>query len=250
MHEESHTLSRKRMLLASIPPVAFVVLLWCVFLLEEANGWDLHFLGIRPLSWDGLIGIFTTPLVHGSFKHLLNNSAPLLVLGWALFYFYNSIALRSLLFIQLFSGFWVWLFARPSFHIGASGLVYGLAAFIFLSGIIRNERKLVSISLLVAFLYGSMFWGVFPIRDGVSWESHLWGGIAGALLAIYYRKEGPQRPLYDWEREEMEAEERRKDWRKAHRTGTTRYHVRPERPRIVYHYTEKGGNGEKGKKKD
>lgn len=247
MDEEDHTLSRKRAVIAAIPPVAFVTLLWCVLILESTHDWSFHALGIQPGHWEGLLGILTTPLVHGSVEHLLNNSAPLLVLGWTLFYFYSSIALRALIFIQLFSGFWVWLFARPSVHIGASGLVYGLAAFIFLSGILRNERRLISISLLVAFLYGSMFWGVFPIRAGVSWESHLWGGIAGAILAVYYRKEGPQRPLYEWEREEMEMERERERWRNARRTGTTRYHVRPERPKIVYHYKEKGRNEQKGK---
>ena len=83
----------------------------------------------------------------------------------------------------------VWLGGRPVYHIGASGVVYGLASFIFFSGIYRKNRALLAISLLTIFLYGGMFWGLFPVKEGVSWESHLFGFITGLLIAIYYKNE-------------------------------------------------------------
>lgn len=104
-------------------------------------------------------------------------------------------------------GIWVWVGGRSGYHIGASGLVYGLASFLFFSGVIRNDIRLLAISLLVVFLYGSMIWGIFPIFPQVSWESHMLGGISGLVLAIYYRKYGPQKKVYEWELEEEEEEE-------------------------------------------
>jgi membrane associated rhomboid family serine protease len=227
--------ARRRALNALIIPFCFVAVLWTVHLFQSTFGWKLYWLGIHPGKWEGLLGIITTSFVHGGWKHLLNNSAPLLVLGWAMFYFYRPLALKAIAFIQLFSGLWIWLSARESYHIGASGLVYGLLAFIFVSGIIRREQKLIAISLLVTFLYGSMFWGVFPMphKQDISWESHLMGAMAGLLLAFHYRREGPQRPLYQWEIDEMKEEEEEK----AHTGGGYR--------KIVYHYRSTGGNSKK-----
>jgi membrane associated rhomboid family serine protease len=130
-----------------------------------------------------------------------------LVLGSALFYFYRDIAPRILILIWLFTGFWVWVGARESYHIGASGVVYGLAAFILVSGILRRHTGLMAMALVVVFLYGSLIWGIFPEffpNENISWESHLFGLIAGISLAFYYRKEGPQRKKYSWELEENE----------------------------------------------
>lgn len=243
---ESAKKSRVRALNAAIIPFCFVAFLWAIHLLQLSQGWDFYWLGIRPGDLEGLIGIITAPLIHGqgdhgritieSFKHLINNSAPLLVLGWTMFYFYRPLALKVIVFIQLFSGLWIWLSARESFHIGASGLVYGMLAFVFFSGLLRREQRLVAISLLVTFLYGSMFWGIFPIKTDVSWESHLMGGMAGSLLALYYRKEGPQRPYYQWELDEMKEASEEQD----HTGGGYR--------KIVYHYRKTGGNEQKGKK--
>lgn len=226
--------AKTRILNALVIPLGFVLLLWLVHLLQVTFDWKLYWLGIHPGKWEGLVGIVTTPFIHGGWKHLLNNSAPLLVLGWAMFYFYKPLAVKVTAFIQLFSGLWIWLSARESYHIGASGLVYGLLAFIFMSGILRREQKLIAISLLVTFLYGSMFWGVFPMphKQDISWESHLMGAIAGILLAIHYRREGPQRPLYQWEIDEMNEEVDR-----AHTGGGYR--------KIVYHYRSTGKKNEK-----
>lgn len=163
--------------------------------------------GIFPREWSGLKGILLAPWVHGSIEHLGNNAFPLLVLGTTLLYYYQKLGLKVLVIMYFLTGLLVWLSARESYHIGASGLIYALAGFLFLSGILRREKSLIAVSLLVTFLYGSLFWGIFPVRENVSWESHFWGGIVGFVLAWYYRKEGPQRKRYDWELEEDENPE-------------------------------------------
>ena len=193
-------------------PFLFVFLLWVIWAVEVIGNYELGFLGIYPLRWTGLVGILTAPLIHADFSHLVSNSVPLLVLGSALFYFYRDLALRIFLWVYLLTGVWVWLAARPAYHIGASGLVYGLAVFIFASGVIRKHTGLMAVALVVVFLYGSLVWGIFPEffpEKNISWESHLLGMVAGLILAVYYRKEGPQRRKYEWEVEE-ELEEQMK----------------------------------------
>lgn len=184
-------------------PVAFVLLLWGIHLIEVLSDEQLAaFMGILPRRAEGLLGIVTFPLIHGSWGHLSSNSLPLIILGTAMFFFYRPIALRSIAFIYLLHGAFVFLVARPVTHIGASGLVYGFAAFLLTSGILRRERSLMALSMLVIFIYGGMIWGVLPIREGVSWEGHLFGAIAGLVAAFYYRQEGPQRTPYEWEQED------------------------------------------------
>jgi membrane associated rhomboid family serine protease len=112
------------------------------------------------------------------------------------------VAWRVLLIIYIMSGFWLWLGGRENYHIGASNIVYGLASFLFLSGIIRKHIGLIAISLLVVFLYGSMVWGLLPVLQKISWEGHLFGTLAGILCAYSFRKEGTQRKRYEWEFEE------------------------------------------------
>jgi membrane associated rhomboid family serine protease len=191
-------------------PFLLVLLMWAVRIVQTIGNYDLSFLGIYPLKWQSLYGIITTAFIHADFSHLIANSVPFIILGSALFYFYKDIAIRILLVIWIFSGFWVWVAARPAYHIGSSGIVYGLAAFILVSGIIRKHTGLMALALVVVFLYGSMIWGIFPEffpERNISWESHLFGMIAGIILAFYYRKEGPQRRIYEWELEEEEEEE-------------------------------------------
>jgi len=185
-------------------PSLFLLVIWVVEIVEYTLQLNFAKYGLFPLEWKGLRGILLSPLIHGGFKHLFNNSIPILVLGTALFYFYRELSYRIFFLIYLLSGLWLWFFGRQAYHIGASGLVYGLASFLFFSGIFRRYFRLMAISLLVVFLYGSMIWGIFPIREHISWEAHLMGGIAGLLLAVFYKNQGPQRPKYSWE---IEAEE-------------------------------------------
>ncbi len=160
-------------------------------IVEVVDGMDLFYYGVFPRKVAGLVGIFTSPFIHANFNHLINNSVPFFFLLTAIFYFYHKVAWRVLLISYLVSGVFVWLIARPSYHIGASGLVYSFASFLFVSGIVRRNINLLAISLLVIFLYGSMVWGIFPYRPDMSWESHLVGLTLGVMLAVYYRHEGP-----------------------------------------------------------
>ncbi len=195
-----------RFLTSVLYPLAFIIVLWLVKLAEVVFAWELGTLGIYPQSLSGLKGILLSPFIHGSFSHLISNSIPLLVLGTALFYFYREAGFQVTLWGILITGLWVWIIARPSFHIGASGLLYSVAAFLFVSGIIRRHPRLMALSLLVSFLYGGMVWGIFPVREHISWESHLMGMLSGVLLAWFFRGYGPQRPLYSWEVEELEEQ--------------------------------------------
>ncbi len=169
-------------------PLGIVLIFWCIKLLEYFLGFDLYQLGIYPLSWQGLIGIFFAPFLHGNFQHLLSNTPTFFVLCSGLFYFYPRIAYRVILTLYVLTGAGVWLLARPhAYHIGASGLIYGFASFLFFSGVFRKDVRTLSLSLIVAFLYGGMLYGIFPQQQGVSWESHLIGAVAGANFAFYFR---------------------------------------------------------------
>jgi len=170
--------------------ISFIFLLWAVKAFEIAADTSLSNLGVLPRTLRGSLGIFTGPLVHGDVIHLLSNSLPILLLGILLFYFYHKIAVEIFIWIYLVSGFWVWLLARDAYHIGASGIVYGMASFLFFSGIFRKSRQLMTVSAIIIFLYGGMIYGVIPnaVDANVSWESHLLGGIIGLFLAFLFRK--------------------------------------------------------------
>ncbi|MGD0582997.1 MAG: rhomboid family intramembrane serine protease [Bacteroidales bacterium] len=199
---------RKKFLLSLLIPGIFVFLLWLVKISELLFETDLSFLGIYPLQLKGLPGILFSPLIHENFRHLVSNSLPLLMLGTGLFYFYSDVALKVSAWIYFLTGLFVWIGARDAWHIGASGLVYGLASFLFFSGIIRRYFRLIALSLLVVFLYGSMIWGMVPeLYKNVSWESHMLGFVAGIIMAIVYRREGPQNPLIEWMQDDYEEQE-------------------------------------------
>lgn len=203
---------RKRFFLSLIFPMLFILILWIIKISEILLNLDFAFLGIFPLKTKGLIGIITAPLIHSDISHLLANSVPLLILGTGLFYFYNKIAIRVFFLSYFIANIWIWLGARQAYHIGASGIVYSIASFLFVSGVIRKNIKLMAIALLVVFLYGSMVWGVLPLQPQISWESHLMGAIAGIVLAFYYKDKGPKRKIYSWEFEEDEDTEEFKYW--------------------------------------
>lgn len=193
----------KILLPALIPPVLMTGLM----IYSSLSGNSLGGWGILPLQVQGLPGILLAPLVHASFEHLFSNIIPFFFMTLLLFYFYEEIAWQVLIYSWIFTGILVWLGARESYHIGASGVVYSLAAFHVLSGIIRKNTRLLSISLLMVFLYGGMIWGIFPDffpGKNISWESHLSGLVTGIILAIYYRKRGPQAPVYSWDMENEE----------------------------------------------
>ena len=196
---------RKKFFLAIIIPGIFVFIMWMVKIVEVLFNIDLSDFGIYPLTVRGLPGILFSPFIHANFSHLFNNSVPLFVLSVALFYFYSEVALKVFTWTYLLTGILVWFGGREAWHIGASGLVYGLASFLFFSGIIRKYFRLIALSLLVVFLYGQMVWGLFPgVYKNISWESHMLGFFSGIVLAIRFRKEGPQKPVYEWMEDEQD----------------------------------------------
>jgi len=197
---------RKKLFLSMIIPGIFVFLMWLVKIVEVLFEIDLSRFGIYPLAARGLPGILFSPFIHANLQHLFNNSLPLFFLSVALFYFYSELALKVFVWNYFITGLLVWTGGREAWHIGASGLVYGLASFLFFSGIIRRYFRLIALSMLIVFLYGSMVWGLFPgVYKNVSWESHMLGFFSGVFLAIWFRNEGPQQPVYEWMDEEEPA---------------------------------------------
>src|SRR5438876_9348151 len=187
--------------------LGFVALIWFIQLLNWALDLGPEDFGVRPRQLAGLPGILFAPLVHGGFAHLIANSPPLLVLGTAMLYLYPNSALRVLPAVYLGPGVAVWLLARGGVHLGASGLVYGLVSYIFVAGVIRRDRRAIAASLLVSFMYGTLAWGVLPIKPGVSWETHLAAALIGVALAIALRHlDIPPRNRYTRENETEQYE--------------------------------------------
>ena len=183
-------------------PMMFLLIMWTTHLFQFVFNISFIKLGILPKTYIGLKGIFLSPFIHKDWSHLINNSYPILVLGTLLFYSYKKIAYRIFFLLFIFSGVLLWMMGRQSFHIGASGIIYSLASFLFFSGIIRKNPPLTAISLVVLFLYGSMIWGLFPINKFSSWEGHLSGFITGLVISILFREDGPKRKKYQWEIDE------------------------------------------------
>lgn len=169
-------------------PLLIVLVFWVVRLLEIYTHIQFTYLfGLYPRTLFGLLGIFSSPFVHGDWFHLLSNAVPFTILGGSILFFYPLLAKKVIVYIYLLTGMSVWLFARPSFHIGSSGLVYGFAGFLFFSGIFRRDLKSISVALAVAFLYGGLVVGIFPTESDVSFESHLFGAISGSICAFAYK---------------------------------------------------------------
>lgn len=188
--------------------LAFVIALWVIQGLNAALDLELQRFGVAPRELAGLPGILVAPLLHGSFGHLIANSLPLLVVGTTMLHLYPDSASKVLPAVYLGPGVAVWLFARGGVHVGASGLIYGLAAYVFVAGVIRRDRRAIAASLLVAFIYGSLAWGVLPISPGVSWETHLAAALIGIVLAVALRRlDIPPHKRYSWEDEQQEQEQ-------------------------------------------
>ncbi len=188
--------------------LGFVALIWLIQLLNWGLDLGLDRFGVRPRELAGLPGILLAPLLHGGFGHLLANSLPLLVLGTGMLHLYPDSSLKVIPAVYLGPGLAVWLFGRAAVHIGASGLIYGLVSYIFVAGLIRRDRRAIAASLLVYFLYGTLAWGVLPIRPALSWETHLAASLIGLVLAIALRRlDIPRRKRYAWEDETDEHQD-------------------------------------------
>ncbi|MCX7953824.1 MAG: rhomboid family intramembrane serine protease [Bacteroidales bacterium] len=198
-------MEKKRFFIASFVPMLFLITMWSIFLLSSFFNVDIVKLGLYPLKSKGLIGIITSHFIHVEFNHIISNTVPLIVLGTLLFYFYPEVALKVLLILLIIPNIIVWFIGRPSYHIGSSGLIYGLVSYMFFCGVFTGNKSLLSISLLVIFLYGSIIWAIFPIDYKISWESHLAGFITGMVLsAIFKDKYVYKEKLPEWYTEDDE----------------------------------------------
>ncbi len=185
-------------------PLIFVFIMWFVYWAEVFSGGDFGKYGILPRHLKGLRGILLSPFLHTNLKHLYNNTIPLIVLMMMLRYFYRNLSTAVLMYGIPLTGFITWLIGRPSYHIGASGVIYLLVGFIFFSGVFRKYYRLVAMSLLVVFLYGGMIWYIFPVKSKISWEGHLAGFLTGLFLAVKYRYHPPYPETYHFERTEFD----------------------------------------------
>lgn len=180
--------------------LALTGFLWLILFVDNFMGLELTRFGLRPGQLKGLIGLLTAPLLHGGAEHLFSNTAPLIVSLTTILYLYPGSSVRVIPVIWLGSGMLAWIIGQPGLHFGASGFVYGLLAFVFVSGILRLDMRSVAVSVMVWFLYGSMIWGVLPIRPNMSWELHLGGAILGVALAIVFRRwDVTPVKRYEWE---------------------------------------------------
>jgi membrane associated rhomboid family serine protease len=182
-------------------PLIFPIILWIVHTASLIIDVDFYKMGLLPRDTAGLLGIITAPLIHGDFSHLVSNTFPLIILGWIILFFYPRVSFFLFIFIYLITGLLVWIFARQVYHIGASGIVYGMVSFLFFSGIFRKDNTSIALALIITFLYGGIVWGMLPGMKGISWESHLLGAITGLIAAFLFRNVDPPAKKYDWEDE-------------------------------------------------
>lgn len=190
-----------------VAPLLAVITIWSVYWIELRFQMNWNDYGVYPRTVQGISGILFSPFIHASLEHLYNNTIPLAVLMASLFYFYRNIAARTLLLGIFFSGLLTWVIGRPSYHIGASGVIYFLASFIFFKGMITRYYRLVALSLMVVFIYGSLLWYIFPIKEGISWEGHLGGFLTGLALAYILKAPVPSSKKFAWEHEDYNEEE-------------------------------------------
>jgi membrane associated rhomboid family serine protease len=228
-------------------PLGWMLGIWTVYMMELRLEINLNTWGIYPRTLRGLAGVVTGPFIHGSLGHLYNNTLPLVILTAALFYFYRNIAWKTLIAGTLLAGLFTWAIGRPSYHIGASGVIYLLASFIFFKGVFSRHYRLIALSLLVVFLYGGLLWYIFPIKDEISWEGHLGGALSGLLLAYVLKAEVPQPKRYAWEKEDY-AEEADPFMRHFDAEGNFIEDPDPPGeppPQIRYHYRERGADSDR-----
>ncbi len=238
---------------AIVYPSLLLIAMWLVFWAEHLFLFPFYKLGVLPRTLEGLKGIVLMPLIHSDreIQHIFNNSVPIFILLAVLLYFYRSIALRVFLISWLMTGFLVWIYAenKGAYHIGMSGVIYALAGFLFASGVLRKYLPLQGISLFVVFVYGSLIWGIFPMQQSVSWEGHFMGLLVGLILAILYRKEGPQRPKYQFEIEkemgieppDLEAIWLEKIRRAREEEERLKVQSDQDQVKVIYHFKKQDG---------
>ena len=209
---------------------SFAALIWGLKFFEFVLGVDLYNLGVYPRTPSGLLGVVTAPLIHGSWEHVIGNTLPIMLLGSMLIYGYPRSRFWALAGIWLLSGTGVWLFARSSYHFGASGMTHGIFFYLFVGGILRRDRRSAALLMVAFYMYGGMLLTILPHDLGVSFESHFFGAASGAILAYAFRNWDPKpmRKRYAWERHSDETEDMEEDdpiigdqWRAGHHETDT-----------------------------
>ena len=220
-------------------PMIMVLIMWTVFYIEVRFGVNLNEFGVYPRTVSGLKGILFSPFIHGSVRHLYNNTFPVIILLASLFYFYRDVSFKVLLWGIVLSGLITWIIGRPSNHIGASGLIYVLASFIFFKGINTKHYRLVALSLAVVFIYGGLLWYIFPLKEEISWEGHLGGFLSGFLLAFVLKARVPVSRKYAWEADDYD-ESSDEFMRQFDEDGNFIETIKEEEPpQVEYRYTYK-----------
>lgn len=201
---------------AVLYPLLMLGAMWGVFFLQLSGFFQYCSGALIPLTPEGLKGVLFSPLLHGNLEHIAGNSIPIAALMFLLFQFYPFIAKKIFFIGWLAVGFLVWLLPPLDFItreyrytciVGASGIVYVLAFFLFFSGILRKNTQYRVVSLIVALYYGSLVWGVLPEElfsrldrpSNISWQSHLAGAVVGMFLAFIFRKYGEKKKTFIWE---------------------------------------------------
>lgn len=200
---------------AVLPAAAFTALLWLIHL---SNAWlpAAEHSGIYPRSLHGLPGILLAPLLHASFEHLISNTLPLLLLGGGMLYFYPKAAKFALPVLYALPGAGVWLFARDAWHLGASGLSYGVMFFVLTAGFLRGDKAAAGFSTAVLFLYGGMLLGLLPEDSEVSFEYHLFGALCGLACAFFLHTLDPKPVEPAPEEDEEEDPVIGEQWKRPH----------------------------------
>ncbi len=226
-------------------PILFVLLIWIAFWVEVRFGFDFNNYGVSPRTVKGLRGILFSPFIHGDLSHLWHNTLPLLILSMALFFFYPKNVWKVLSIGVVLTGVLTWSLGRPAYHIGASGVIYMLFGFLFFKGVLAKHFRLIALSFVVVFIYGSMIWYIAPIDPKISWEGHLSGLITGVLLAFVIRKGIAKPKVYHWESEAYNPDE--DEFLKHFDEHGNFIEKLPEESfeteiTVIYDYKEKGGN--------
>jgi len=180
-HKRIMKVQNKREAIANV--VGLISILWLVEIVNMALQHQLCNLGIMPRTAIGSIGIVLSPFLHYGINHLLANTLPLVILGGLIAFSNAGLFNKSTVLIIIVGGLGVWLVGRPAYHVGASGLVFGYFGFLVARGWYEKSIPSVVISIFVIIFHGGMIWGVFPVVPYVSWESHLFGFLAGVLAA-------------------------------------------------------------------
>lgn len=196
---------RRKVRVSLFMPLLLIFIMWMVAIVEALFNLSFYKFGVIPRDLIHSYNIFFATFIHKDWLHLWANTIPIFMLSWGLFFFYREIAYKVFLQMYIGSALLLWIIGRNAFHIGSSGLIYALASFLFMSGIIQKNYRLMAISLIVSFIYGSMIWGIIPTVTDISWEGHLSGLFIGFVLAVLYRNKGPVIPTHNFDSDEDES---------------------------------------------